>query len=723
MTAPSPFPSPSPGPASIPPLARLRNLGVVAHIDAGKTTVSERILFYTGVEHKMGEVDEGTTVMDWMPEERERGISITAAATTIPWRGHTLNLVDTPGHVDFTVEVERCLRVLDGAILVIDAVAGVQAQSETVWRQMRRHGVPSLCFVNKCDRPGADFLAALGSLKKRLGAHAVPLQYPLFREGQLRGVVDLFSRRALEFPSPGEDPRAALRELDLPAELRDEIEVLRSDLVDALAELDDGLLSAVLEDRDPDVPTLRSALRQGTLAGKLVPVLCGAALRNIGIQPLLDAVVDYLPSPLDLPPVAGRDPRTGESVERAPDPDAPPCALAFKLHADAHGDLTFVRVYSGRIRSGDELFNARVQRNERASRLLRMHADARHIVDSAGPGEIVAIMGLKFTATGDTLSTHDAPILLEPPAFPEPVISLVVEPRSTAERDKLRLALRRLAHEDPSFREREDETTGQWLVAGMGELHLEVMLHRLRSEHHLDVNTGAPRVAYREAVREIGRGSGRVERALGGKEVFGQIDLELRPATADPGDRAGPESAGPTPHRPDLHAIAIQWVDGCAVPAAFRSAVAEALVLSAQVGPRFGFPLVQALIRVTGGQSHPRTDAESGFVQAATIALRQAMTAARIDLLEPVMSFEIEAPAEFSSGILGDLNSRRAEVTGVVARGVLRAITGTVPLVHMFGYSTVVRSLSQGRASFSMQPAGFRGVPEGELRQRGLTWD
>ncbi len=688
-------------------LARIRNIGVAAHIDAGKTTVSERLLFVSGVEHRIGEVDDGTATLDYLPEERERGITITAAATTLPWREHSINLIDTPGHVDFGIEVERSLRVLDGAVLVIDAVAGVQAQSETVWRQMRRHHVPAIAFVNKCDRAGADFLAAVASLRKRLGASAVPVQYPWFEDGQLAGVVDLLERRALDYLHGHAHPEDPPLEVPLPAALADEVGVLRSELVDALADTDDTLMADVLEGREPPAAALRAALRRAVLAQRLLPVLCGAALRSIGIEPVLDAIVDWLPSPLDVPPVRGREPRSGALVERATDPAAPLCALAFKVHAEAHGDLHFVRVYSGILKPGAHLSNPRTGRHERPGRLLRIHADQRTQVESAGPGEIVAVTGLKHVTTGDTLCDEHAPIVLETLVAPEAVISMVLEPRSTLDRDKLRLALERLEREDPTFHQKEDESSGQWLVSGMGELHLEVMLHRLQREHHVEASMGRPRVNYRETPR-IGappaRGSGRVERALNGHNVFGAVELELSAAAEG--------AAG----------VQVEWAPGAQVPQALRAAVAQALSDSAQVGPRFGFPMVGARIVVTGGESRPKEDSEAGFVHAAAIALREASEAAEIDLLEPLMSFEIEGPSEFSSGILADLNARRAEVTGVESAGPLRIVRGTVALSAMFGYATAVRSLSQGRASFSMLPAGFRTVPEGELVARGLVW-
>ncbi len=686
-------------------LERMRNLGVVAHIDAGKTTVTERMLFFSGVEHRFGAVDEGTTVMDWMAEERERGITITAAATTLPWRDAVLNLIDTPGHVDFTVEVERCMRVLDGAVLVVDAVAGVQAQSETVWRQMRKFGVPAVAFVNKCDRAGADVLAAVESMRRRLEAPAVPVQLPLFRDGELRGVVDVIAVRALEFDPEGAAPPT---EVDVPAELADDVQILRAELVDRLAEEDEVLLSAVLEEgREPAPDELRRALRARVVAGTLVPVLCGSALRNVGVQPLMDAVVDYLPTPAEVPPIRGETP-DGEPVERPPVRSDPVCALAFKMYADAHGDLTFVRVYAGELVPGQELFNPRARKRERIARVLRMHADARTPLDAAGPGEIVALTGLKHTGTGDTLCDKRAHVLLEPAAFPEPVITMVVEPESTADRDKLRAALERLAHEDPTFHVREDEDTGQWLVAGMGELHLEVAQRRLRAEFHVGAQMGQPRVAYREALRSGGVGSAHVDRALGNREIFGAVEVELQPV-ADAGDAPG----GPIEWTPEGEA---------AIPERLRPVVEEALLEGLTSGPQFGFPLVGARVRVTGGESRPGKDAEMAFAQAAAAALRHALAGSRVVVLEPLMAFTIESPAEFSSGILADLNGRRAEVSGVEAQGDLRILVGTVPLAEMFGYSTAVRSLSQGRAGFSMLPSGFQEVPPGELEARGLVW-
>ncbi|MBM3987999.1 MAG: elongation factor G [Planctomycetes bacterium] len=687
-------------------LARIRNLGIVAHIDAGKTTVSERLLYVSGVEPRIGAVDEGTATMDFLPEERERGITIAAAATTLPWRDCELHLIDTPGHVDFTVEVERSLRVLDGAVLVVDAVAGVQAQSETVWRQLRRHRVPALAFVNKCDRAGADFLSALASLERRLGVKPLPLQFPFSIDGHFAGHVDLLRLRACDGSGASQTSDELWREIPIPAHVRDEVGVLRSELLDALADFDDGVLACVLEAREPPLELLRAALRRATLESSALVVLCGAALHNIGVEALLDAIVDYLPSPLDMPPTCGFDPRTRERVERASDPHAPLLALAFKQHSEAHGELHFVRIYAGKLQAGAQVWNPRTRTRERVGRLLRVHADAHTTLDEAGPGEIVAVTGLHHTSTGDTLCDEAAPLVLEALEVPEPVIAMVLEPRSTLDRDKLRAALARLAREDPTFHQREDEASGQWLLEGMGELHLEVALHRLQRECGIEAAMGRPRVTYRESPRPgalPGRGAGRIERLHGAHTVFGAVEVELGPSEG-PGE-------GP---------VVVEWAPEAPIPAAFRSAIGEALLATSQSGPRLGYPMVGARVRVVGGESRPDEDSESAFVQAALQALRAAAEAADMVLLEPRMAFEVETPAEFSSGILADLNARHAEVEGVECAGKLRVIRGKVPLARMFGYSTAVRSLSQGRASFSMLPAGFCALTPAVRCERGL---
>ena len=706
-------------------LSKLRNLGVVAHIDAGKTTVSERILFYSGVERRMGEVHEGSATMDWMDEERRRGITIQSAATVVPWRDHRINLIDTPGHVDFTVEVERCMRVLDGAVLVVNGVAGVQAQTETVWRQMQAHHVRALVFVNQLDRPGADYLACVSDLAQRLGAPVVPIAYPVGTGREMRTVVNLLTREALHFDegTQGRKPRRG----PVPSAVEDEVEVLRSELLDILAEEDEHIMGAVLEGREPDLERLLAAVASRTKAGTLVPVLCGAALRNVGVQPLLDAVIDFLPGPAEVPPVKGHAPVEDRTLVCPPEPEAPVCALAFKLQADPSEDLLFARVYAGTIRPGQKLLNPRLGKTERVARVLRLHADMRQALDLAGPGEIVALTGCKFTVTGDTLCGPERPVLLESLHFPEPVLTLTIEPESTAERDKLRVALERLAFEDPSLRVREDEETGQWLVQGMGELHLEIKEHRLREEFGLAVRVGKPRVAYREAPLVPAEGEARVDRHLGDKKVAGFIHLRIRPRSAEEtlaGDQApgtGDQEGGQAPVLP-VRGATVGFAEACALPAAIRSALKESVAIELQSGPRFGFPLVGVDVEVLEGEASPDRWGEMAAVQAASIALGKALGGADVHVLEPEMTFEIAAPAGFMSGILGELNARGADVTRVEAEGEIRSVQGRVALARMFGYASILRSLSQGRASFSLAPAGYRALSESELKERGLVW-
>ncbi|MDZ4774972.1 MAG: elongation factor G [Planctomycetota bacterium] len=688
-------------------LGRVRNIGIAAHIDAGKTTISERMLFDSGVEHRSGDVDDGTTVLDWMQEERERGITITAAATRLPWKGHAINLIDTPGHVDFTIEVERSMRVLDGAILVVDAVMGVQAQSETVWRQMKRHHVPYIAFVNKLDRPGADYMTAALNIGKRLHVRTIPVQYPILAEGgggnanMVEGIVDLLDFTTHRFAPDARNERVSNE--TLPARVHDEVGVLRAELLEALSEEDDAVLRALVDGRDVPRAVASKALRARVQAGTLIPVLCGVAQKNVGIQPLLDAVVDWLPSPLDAPPIRGHVPESGAETTRSARESEPFCALAFKLQALAHGDLTFVRVYSGSIANGAQVFNPRTKQVERVARILRMHANHGEGIDVASAGDIVAFTGLKHTSTGDTLCSREAPIVLESLVAPEPVLSLVIEPADAVDRAKLVAALARLVHEDPSFHAKEDGDTGQWLIRGMGELHLEVLQHRLANEFHVQPAVGKPRVAYREALVRGASGSARVERTLGTRDIFGGVDVAVVPDASA------------------AHAVVV-WQPNAGIPSAFRCAVEDTLRLEAEVGPRFGFPLGEMRIEIIGGASDPARDAEMGFTQAASQSLRAALNDSEIALSEPWMRFEIETPGEFASGILADLNARRAELADVTQEGAFRTLSGTVALSKMFGYSTAVRSLSQGRASFSMVPIGHRVVPEGELEARGLTW-
>jgi len=672
-----------------PDLSRIRNFGIIAHIDAGKTTVSERILYYTGKEHSMGEVHEGSAKMDYLPEEQERGITITAAATTIAWREHILNLIDTPGHVDFTAEVERSLRVLDGAVVVFDAVSGVEAQSETVWRQADRYDVPRLCFVNKMDRGGADFEATLESIRRRLGATVAVAFRPVGAGDGFTGVLDLIARELVRFG--GEQGRTVTRE-PVPIELYDEVEMERAELVETVANHDDGLAERYLAGGEVDAVSLRAGLRRATLSAKLFPVLCGAALRNIGVQPLLDAVVDYLPSPLDVGIVEGHDPERPERrIPIAPDPGAPVCALAFKILTDAHGDLTFVRLYAGTLEQGQGLYNPRLGKHERVMRLVRLHANEREPVDRATAGDILALMGPKATATGDTLCDKARPVALEPIRFPAPVISMAIEPRTNADRDRLNEALARLAREDPTFRTTQHEETGQTIIAGMGELHLEVLKNRLTRDFGIQANVGAPRVSYRQTVAGTAEVAHHFERLIGGKQQ--QATVRVRVEAQGSGSGLLVESVAlPTELDPRYAAAAV-----------------EGARFAAQGG--MGFPMVDLRVTVLGGRAHETESSETAFQAAAGAAFQAAAEKAGLVLLEPVMRIEVTTPSESVGPVTSDLVRRGAVLEGDELRGDLRVIHGSVPLSRMFGYSTAVRSLTQGRAGYSMEPAGFVPAP------------
>lgn len=678
-------------------LSRIRNFGICAHIDAGKTTVSERVLFYTGKEHSIGEVHEGAAKMDYLPEEQARGITITAAATTIPWQDHQLNLIDTPGHVDFTAEVERSLRVLDGAVIVFDGVHGVEAQSETVWHQAERYRVPRLCFVNKMDRGGADFDGACQTIRDRLGARIVPLTAPVGRADTFRGVLDLVAREFVTFE--GEQGATVVRQA-VPPDLAEECEHRRAELVEGLADLDDRVAEAFLEGTDVGPDVLVPALRRAVLACAVHPVLAGAALRNKGIQPLLDAVVAYLPSPLDVGAVHGHEPgHPDRPVARAPDPQEPLCALAFKVITESHGDLTFVRVYSGTLRQGKGLYNPRLGKHERGMRVLRMHANERESVDSAQAGEIVALVGLKLTATGDTLCDKDAPIALEPIRFPEPVISMAIEPRSAAERERLEEALGRLAREDPTFRVSRDPETDQTIISGMGELHLEVLRNRLLRDFRVEANVGRPRVSYRQTVRGRGRAEVTFQRVIAGKEQVAAVTLEVEGAPAGAGVRFESRLAPA-----DL-------------PPAFVRAAEEGARFAAAGGLGLGFPVVDVTLRLVGARAHETDSTDTAFQAAAGQAAAEAAEAAGVVILEPIMRIEVTTPPEFVGPISSDLVRRGTVLEGDDVRGELRVLKGRVPLSQMFGYSTTVRSLSQGRASYAMEPAGFVEVSDEDRRR------
>ena len=674
-------------------LALVRNMGIIAHIDAGKTTVSERILFYSGLVHRMGEVHEGTTTMDWMPQERERGITITSAATTCFWRDHQINLLDTPGHVDFTVEVERSLRVLDGAVGVFCGVGGVQPQSETVWRQADRYHVPRVAFINKMDRMGADFEAVLTQMNERFATPCVPVQLPWGREADFRGAVDLLSMEAVAFDE-GTLGQQMTRG-PVPAELGAASERARAALVEKVAELDEAVLEAYLA--APDVPAelLRAGLRRAVLANKLVPVFCGSALRNKGVQLLLDGVVDYLPSPTDVPLLQGHHPKTQATLTRKADDFGPLTALAFKLMNDAHlGQIVFVRVYAGQLKKGANVYNPRTRRRERVMRLVRLHADSREETETLHAGEIGAVSGFKQVTTGDTLCFENDPIELERIRFPEPVISMAIEPRSQADRVKLQEALAAMASEDPTCVVSVNAETGQTLLSGMGELHLEILKDRMFREYKVQANAGKPMVAYRETVTGEGRAESVFDRVIGGQRQLAGLTIAVAPA---------PRGAG--------NALAFE-VSALVLPAEFRAEIEAGIQDALATGVVAQYALVDVRVRVVGAQVHETDSTPMAFRTAAVMALRDAARAARAVLLEPIMSLEVLTPPEHMGDVLNDLSSRRGRIRNMESQATVQVIHADVPLAALFGYSTAIRSASKGRASYSMEPACFDVVPE-----------
>ena len=672
-------------------LERTRNIGIIAHIDAGKTTTTERILYYTGRTYKVGEVHEGTAVMDWMEQERERGITITAAATTASWRDHRINIIDTPGHVDFTVEVERSLRVLDGGIVVFDAVAGVEPQSETVWRQADRYRVPRICFVNKMDRVGADFWRTIEMIRERLGANPIPLQLPIGRESAFRGMVDLIARRALFF---GDHPNDPVQVEPVPAELEAEARRLREQLVERVAELDDELTLRYLEGEEITVEQLKATIRRATIDGALVPIFCGSALRNKGVQPLLDAVVDYLPSPLDIPPVRGVNPETGAEEVRHADPNEPFAALAFKIVADPFvGKLAYIRVYSGRLEGGTYIYNSTRRQRERVGRIVKMHANHREDVAFLAAGDIGAV-ALKSTITGDTLCDPSRPIILESIRFPEPVISVAIEPKTKQDQDKMGIALARLAEEDPTFRVRNDPETGQTLISGMGELHLEVIVDRMLREFRVEANVGRPQVAYRETITQPAKAEGRFVRQTGGRGQYGHVVLEVEPLPAGSGFEYE------------------NRIVGGVIPKEFIPAAEAGVREALEVGPVAGYPLVDLKVRLVDGSYHEVDSSEMAFKIAGSLGLKAAVQKASPILLEPVMKVEVVTPEQFLGTVMGDLTSRRGHVEGLEQRGNTQVIRAKVPLSSMFGYATDLRSMTEGRAAYSMEFSHYQPVPK-----------
>ncbi len=677
-----------------PALERVRNIGIMAHIDAGKTTTTERILYYTGRTHKMGEVHEGAAVMDWMEQEQERGITITSAATTAFWREFRINIIDTPGHVDFTMEVERSLRVLDGAIAVFDSVAGVEPQSETVWRQADHYKVPRIAFMNKMDRMGADFFASVQSMVDRLGARPVPVHLPIGAEEHFRGVVDLIEMRSLTW----EDELGEKVDIgEIPAELVEQAQEYHHQLIDAVADHDDELMETYLEDEGAvTAEMLKRALRAATLDITVTPVLAGSAFKNKGVQPLLDAVIDYLPSPLDVPPIHGIDPRTDHDLSRRPSLDEPFSALAFKVMSDPFvGRLTYARVYSGQVKAGDRVLNVTTGKTERIGRILQMHANSREEREAIGAGEIAAMVGLKNTSTGDTLAIETAPIRLESMEFPDPVISVAIEPKTKGDQDKLGAGLQRLTDEDPTFRVRTDDETGQTLISGMGELHLEIIVDRLMREFNVDANVGRPQVAYRETIsKPVEKIDGKFVRQTGGRGQYGHVVINMEPA--DPGD--GYEF--------------IDKVVGGKVPREYISSVDLGIQEAMESGILAGYPVVDLRVELVDGSYHDVDSSEMAFKVAGSMAFKTAMQRAKPKLLEPVMAVEVVTPEEYLGDVMGDLNSRRGHIEHLEPRGNAQAIRARVPLATMFGYATDLRSTTQGRATFTMQFDRYEEVPQ-----------
>jgi len=675
------------------PLEKVRNIGIIAHIDAGKTTTTERILFYTGRTYKLGTVDEGTTVTDWMVQERERGITITSAAITTFWQGIRINIIDTPGHVDFTAEVERSLRVLDGGVVVFDAEEGVQSQSETVWHQASRYNVPRIVFVNKMDKLGANFSRTIEMIKDRLGAKPAVLTLPIGREQDFLGVVLLLERKALVWQS--DETGAKFEETEIPQEMEKEVNEARAKLVEEICSEDEVLIEKFLKGEEPPLSDLKMALRKATISGRLVPIFCGSALRNKGVQPVLDGVVDFLPSPLDIPPVRGINPKTKEQEIREAKNEAPFSALAFKIQTHLHvGKLTYLRIYSGTLKSGSNVLNVTRNEPERVGRLLLMHANKREEISEVFAGEIVAAIGLVKTTTGDTLADPAHPILLESIKFPEPVISLAIEPKTRADQEKLGYALGRLSEEDPTFKIKSDLETGQTIISGMGELHLEILVDRMKREFGVGAETGAPQVAYKETIKKVASAEGKYIRQTGGRGQYGHCFLRVEPKGRGEGYEFKSE------------------VKGGAIPSEFIPAIEKGAREAMENGVLSGYPLVDMKVVVYDGTFHEVDSSEIAFKIAGSMALQSATKQAEPTLLEPIMKLEVTTPEEFMGTVIGDLSSRRAQILGSETRGTARVITALVPLAEIPGYATTLRSLTQGRASYYMEPSHYEEVPK-----------
>ncbi len=674
-------------------IEKMRNFGIAAHIDAGKTTTSERILYYTGKSYKMGEVHEGTATMDWMEEEQKRGITITAAATTCSWNDYHINLIDTPGHVDFTIEVERSLRVLDGAICVFCGVGGVEAQSETVWRQADRYGVPRICFVNKMDRVGADFNKVVGEINERLGMKAIPTQMPFGREQDFKGVIDLVSMKAVVYSDDVDKLGVNFSVEEIPEDYKKDALAQREKMIEGLAEQIDWLTEKFLNGETITNEEIKKAIREGTIDLKFVTVMCGSAFKKKGVQPLLDAVCDYLPSPLDRKSIVGTNPYTDEEISRKPLPTEPFSALAFKIASDKHGDLTFIRVYSGKVNAGARVINSGKDKKELISRIYKMHANTREQVDMLSAGDIGAVIGLKYTVTGDTLCDSDHAIILEKMEFPDTVISMAIEPKTDAEKEKLGAALSKLAKEDPTFKVRMDKETGQMIISGMGELHLEVIKNRMLSEYKVDANVGAPKVSYRETIGKKVEVEGKFIQQTGGHGQYGHVWITLEPFKGE--EPVSFEDA----------------IVGGKIPKQYVRSVEKGIRETAATGVAGGYTLIDIKVTLTDGSTHPVDSSDLAFYTAASIALRKGVEMAKSILLEPIMSLEIVVPEQYMGDVISEIHSRRANIIEMGTRGNLRIIKGDVPLAEMFGYSTVLRSITQGRGTFTMEPLEYRPAP------------
>ncbi len=674
------------------PLDKTRNIGIMAHIDAGKTTTTERILYYTGRVHKIGEVHDGTATMDWMAQEQERGITITSAATTCLWRDCVINIIDTPGHVDFTVEVERSLRVLDGAVAVFCSVGGVEPQSETVWRQADKYGVPRIAYINKMDRVGADFYEDVKMIRERLGSNPVAIQMPIGMEDSFTGVIDLVRQRAIIY---NDDLGANIQETDIPPELAEEAKSMRNRLIEAVAEADEDLMLKYLENEDLSEEDIKAGLRKATLAVKIVPVLCGSSFRNKGVQPLLDAIVDYLPAPTDLPGVKGMNPDTEEEEIRLPKDEEPFAALAFKIMTDPYvGKLTFFRVYSGQLKSGSYVFNPAKKRKERIGRILRMHANHREDIQEVGTGDIVAAVGLRMTVTGDTLCDENAPVILESMVFPEPVIEVAIEPKTKVDQEKMGVALQKLAEEDPTFRINTDPETGQTLISGMGELHLEIIVDRMMREFKVEANVGRPQVAYKETIRKKAKAEGRFVRQSGGRGQYGHVVLEIEPGQPGTGLQFTNKIIGGT------------------IPKEYIPAVEAGIREAMDNGVLAGFPVIDIAVTLIDGSYHEVDSSEMAFKIAGSMGFKNAALKAGPVLLEPIMKVEVVVNEEYMGDVIGDLNAKRGRIEEMGPRYGTQVITASVPLSEMFGYATDLRSRTQGRGTYTMQFGQYAQIPD-----------